>query len=166
MLHCVANVGKLAIFKNEEVVLLSQRLQLLAEGRCVVLIADIRVTLDYSSWQYSRRQIRIGLTQTFRMSTCVFSTQMLGPRESASWRSSSLLVTSADTHRFDCFSSMIFSSLDARGWTSAEERRERRDEWHRLIKCFKISVTPYMKVCSYRSDTNGHFARAVRLHTW
>lgn len=37
MLDCVPNVCKLAIFKDEEVVLLSQSLQLLAEGRCVVL---------------------------------------------------------------------------------------------------------------------------------
>lgn len=49
MFHCVANVGKLAIFKDEEVVLLRQCLQLLAEGRCVVLLADIKITLDYSS---------------------------------------------------------------------------------------------------------------------
>lgn len=42
MLDRVPNVGKLAIFKDEEVVFLSQSLQLLAEGRGVVLTTDIR----------------------------------------------------------------------------------------------------------------------------
>lgn len=40
VLDCVSNVGKLAIFKDEESVLLSQRLQFLAEGHCEVLSAE------------------------------------------------------------------------------------------------------------------------------
>lgn len=47
MLDCVPNVSKLAIFKDKEVVFLSQSLQLLAEGQCVVLFPHIRTALDY-----------------------------------------------------------------------------------------------------------------------
>lgn len=49
MLDCVPDVSKLAIFKDEEVVFLSQSLQFLAEGHCVVLSADVRISLDYLS---------------------------------------------------------------------------------------------------------------------
>lgn len=37
MLDCVPNVSKLAIFEDEEVVILSQSLQFLAEGWSVIL---------------------------------------------------------------------------------------------------------------------------------
>lgn len=56
-----------------------------------------------------------GLRPTFRMSTWVFSRQMLGPRLSASWSSSSLEVTSAETHRLERFASMMVSSFEASG---------------------------------------------------
>lgn len=39
MLDRVSDVSKLSVFKDEKVVLLGQRLQLLAEGYCVVLLA-------------------------------------------------------------------------------------------------------------------------------
>lgn len=49
MLDCVPNVSKLAIFKDEEVVFLSQSLQFLDEGHCVVLLADTTTASDYLS---------------------------------------------------------------------------------------------------------------------
>ncbi len=57
MLDRVPDVSKLAIFKDEEVVFLSQSLQFLAEGRCVVLLAHIRTALDYLSRLQSRCEI-------------------------------------------------------------------------------------------------------------
>lgn len=124
VLDRVPDVGELAIFKDEEVVFLGQRLQLLAEGRGVVLWADARRAFDFSRVPHSVALVKYepAARPTCRMSTWVFSTQMAGPRVSASRRSSSLLVTSADTQRFDCFSSMAVSSRDAIGWTSADER--------------------------------------------
>lgn len=41
MLDCVPNVSELAVFKDEEVVLISQSLQFLAEGHCVILLANM-----------------------------------------------------------------------------------------------------------------------------
>lgn len=52
MLDCVPNVSKLAIFKDEEVVLLSQSLQFLAEGHREVLLADITTSLDHLTRRY------------------------------------------------------------------------------------------------------------------
>lgn len=39
MFDSVSNVGKLAVFKDEEVVLVGQSLQFVADRRCVVLFA-------------------------------------------------------------------------------------------------------------------------------
>lgn len=39
MFDSVSNVSKLAVFKDEEAVFVSQSLQLVADGRCVVLFA-------------------------------------------------------------------------------------------------------------------------------
>lgn len=75
---------------------------------------------------------------TSRMSTWVFSMQIFGPSDSASWSSSSLLVTSAETQRLDCFSSIIFSSFDARGWMPADKRR---NKWRRKRKWEKKEKT-------------------------
>lgn len=41
MLDCVSDIGKLAIFKDEEVVFFGQSLQLRAEGCGEVLVAHI-----------------------------------------------------------------------------------------------------------------------------
>lgn len=47
MLDRISDVSELAVFKDDEVVLLGQRLQFLAEGYCVVLLAKTYFLLNH-----------------------------------------------------------------------------------------------------------------------
>lgn len=86
------------------------------------------------------------------MSIWVLNKQMLGPRLSASWRSSSLDVTSAETQRLDCFSCMIVSSFEARGWASAGDS--------------DISKQRFQNISFYQRNLHTNWWRVTHWTVW
>ncbi|AIW88367.1 hypothetical protein bwei_5863 [Bacillus mycoides] len=55
------------------------------------------------------------MEKSVKISTCVFSKQILGPNASTNSSNSLVVRTSNEAHKFVCFSCMILNSLAATG---------------------------------------------------